>query len=361
MVQPKLFLPGPTEVQESLRLAMTKPMIGHRGNDYAALHHDIVASLQQFCGTQHQVLIFTSSATGVMEACIRNGVAKRVLHVVIGAFSDRWVEISRACGKDVEAVHLSYGAVASPATYAEALKSHPYDAVTITHNETSTGVINPLVEICATIRSAQPEALIFVDAVSSFGGTVTRPDELGIDVLLFGTQKCLALPPGLAFAIVSQRALERSATMTDKGYYFDFVEMNKSAQKDQTPSTPAISLMYAVAEQLKRMCAEGMEARAGRHQAMATQVQQWFAAHPAFTFVAPDDFRSPTLTAVATPHGFDVAAFRSAVKDGGYAIADGYGPLKGKGLRIGHMGDWQPADVQKLLAIMEGALKNFAH
>lgn len=356
-MQPKLFLAGPTEVRAELRQALAQPMIGHRGQDYIKLHERIVTKLRQFVGTEREVLLFTSSATGVMEAAIRNCVPNKVLHTVCGAFSERWADISRSCGKTVSVITRPVGEAIRPDELAAALSAEHYDAVTITHNETSTGVMNPLAELCAVVRRVSPDTLVLVDAVSSFAGTVIQPDELGIDILLFGTQKCLALPPGLAMAFVSERAFSASANVTNKGYYFDFVEMLKYARKNQTPATPAISLMYALDMQLDAIVAEGMVARAERHVTMAQLVRSWVQAR-GWQLLAEPGYESPTVTAVVTGTGVSSDAFRAAVKAGGYALADGYGNFKGKGFRVGHMGDWAPADVVALLKIMDGALSS---
>jgi aspartate aminotransferase-like enzyme len=388
MSRTKLFLAGPTEVKEEMFAAMSHPMVGHRSKDYQALHEAVVKKLREFIGTTHEIFIFTSSATGVMEAAVRNGVRGhtpasgdpsqegKILHTVCGAFSERWTDISKACGKQVEKIEVEFGKAIRPEMVRDlitgvgansvrpswAIDDRPYksgngifDAITITHNETSTGVMNPLKELCTTVQRVQPEALIFVDAVSSFGGSVIKPYEWGIDVLVFGTQKCFALPPGLAFAVVSPRAMARSAELIDKGYYFDFVEMKKYADKNMTPATPAISLLYGVDAQLDNMLKEGMEGRAERHQEMATLVQEWVAKH-GLPFTAEEGFRSPTVTSVTAPEGFDSDGFRKKVKEKGYALADGYGQLKGKGFRIGHMGDWEVEDVKELLKTMDGAL-----
>lgn len=354
-MQPKLFLAGPTEVKAELRQVLAQPMIGHRGQEYSKLQERIVTKLRQFAGSKHEVLLFTSSATGVMEAAIRNCVSNKVLHTTCGAFSERWADISRSCGKNVSAITCSPGKAIRPAELAAALSAEHYDAVTITHNETSTGVLNPLAELCATARRVSPDTLILVDAVSSFAGTVIQPDEFGIDVLLFGTQKCLALPPGLGIAMVSERALAVSVGAVNKGYYFDFLEMLKYARKNQTPATPAISLMYALDVQLEAMIVEGMVARAKRHEAMAQLVRSWVKAK-GWTLLAEAGYESPTVTAAMTGDSVSSEALRAAVKTRGYALADGYGVFKGKGFRVGHMGDWTPADVIELLKAMDEAL-----
>ncbi|MCI0542643.1 alanine--glyoxylate aminotransferase family protein [bacterium] len=357
----KLFIPGPTNVRKEVLEAQLRPMIGHRGGEYTALHERIVGKMKQFAQTERDIFIFASSGTGAMEAAIRNGVDGKVLHTVCGAFSARWEGISRACGKETAIVSVPIGKAIRPEMVEEALQKEKFSAVTITHSETSTGVLNPIKEIIDVVRRIQPEALIFVDAVSSFGGTLFSQELVSnIDTLIWGSQKCFAIPPGLSFAIVSPRSLLRSAIMKDKGYYFDFTEMKKFSDKNLIPATPAISLLYALDRQLDDMVKEGMPARAARHGAMMKAIHEWISSNRSefgFEFTAEDGFRGPTLTTVTTPDGFDVGAFRNAVKERGYTISDGYGPLAGKGFRIGHMGDWTLSDVEGLLDAMSKALK----
>jgi aspartate aminotransferase-like enzyme len=374
MSHPKLFLTGPIEVRKDLLQAQTEPMIGHRSPEYSELHSSILEKFRKHMNlSTHEVFIFTSSATGVMEAAIRNCVQGKVLHTINGSFSQRWHDVSLGCAKETGVLEVDWGKAIKPEDLSQALSEGNYQAVTITHNETSTGVMNPLGELIKIVKEDPPSIatrdrlpslvrrgrrpMVFVDAVSSFGGTVIKPEELGIDVLVFGTQKCLGLPPGLAFAVVSPQAMELSTQAEDKGYYFDFQVMKKYNDKNQTPSTPAISLMRALDRQLDKLLKEGMEPRAEKHAEMASLVRNWCEENK-FSLLAEKGFESSTVTAAQNTPGVDIDAFRKAVAMSGFQIANAYGKLKGQGFRVGHMGDWQPTEVKKLLSVMTKALRN---
>lgn len=355
-MHPKQFIPGPVEVDPELLQAQTIPMVGHRSPEYIALHKGIVEKFKKYMKLEnHDVFLFSSSATGVMEAAIRNCVRTKVLHTVCGAFSKRWRDISEGCGTSHGSLEVEWGDAVTGDLLEQALKGDTYDAVTITHNETSTGVLHNLDELIPVIKK-DPNRLVFVDAVSSFGGTVIYPEEPGIDVLIFGTQKCLGLPPGLGFGVVSPRALEVSSKAVGKGYYFDFQVMKKYSDKFQTPSTPAISLLNALSLQLDRLLAEGMEARAERHSTMADMTHEW-CEKEGFELAAVPEHASTTMTAVANTPGIDIDEFRARLTEKGFVVANAYGKLKGTGFRIGHMADWQPSDVEELLNVMSQTLE----
>lgn len=242
----RLFIPGPTEVRREILEAQSHWMIGHRGADFETLFARVQGKLRQLFYTQSRVYVSTSSGTGLWEAASRNCVRddKKVLHLVNGAFSERWYEVSKANGKQAEALEAEWGRAIKPEQLEERLRAQHYDAVAIVLNETSTGVKNPLEEMAAVIRQ-YPDTLILVDAVSILGGYKIDFDGLGLDVLLTSTQKAMALPPGLAFAAVSDRVLERAKQVPYRGYYFDFIELEKFLLKNHTPATPNISLLYA--------------------------------------------------------------------------------------------------------------------
>src|SRR6476660_8571604 len=223
----KLFIPGPVEVSQKTLAAMTGPMIGHRGADFKALYRAVYPGLQQLFQTRQPVFLSTSSAWGVMEGAIRNLVKKRVLNCMCGAFSDKWFDVSKRCGKEAVALQVEWGQPIRGAAIREALKTGGFDAVTLIHNETSTGAMSPIQEIAEVMREF-PEVLLIVDTVSSFSVLPIPMDELGIDVLLTGSQKALALPPGLALFSASERAFARAATVKERGYYFDFLEFKKN-------------------------------------------------------------------------------------------------------------------------------------
>src|SRR5688572_33336828 len=240
----KLHIPGPVEVSQKTYQAFCAPMIGHRGQGYKDLVAKIQPQLQQLLYTKQLVYLSTSSAWGVMEGAIRNLVAKKVLNCMCGAFSDKWLDVSQRCGKAAEGLQVPWGSPIRAADVDKKLASGQFDALTLIHNETSTGVMSPLNEIAA-LKHKYPDVMFIVDAVSSLTATKIPFDELGIDVLLAGTQKAFALPPGLTVFTCSAVALERAAGMKDRGYYFDFLEFQKNAEQNMTPSTPSISHVYA--------------------------------------------------------------------------------------------------------------------
>ena len=262
--QLRLFIPGPVEVSEKTLQAMCQPMIGHRGSDFKELYRGLQPGLKALFGTERAVFLSTSSAWGVMEGAIRNLVRHKVLNCMCGAFSDKWFDVSKRCGKAAEALQVNWGDPILPEMIDERLSAGGFDALTLIHNETSCGVRNPLGSIAEVMRRF-PEVMFIVDAVSSFSAEPIPMDNLGIDVLLTGSQKALALPPGLALFAVSERALERANTIKERGYYFDFVEFARNADQDMTPSTPVIPLIYALRSKLDEIAAEGLEARYERH------------------------------------------------------------------------------------------------
>src|SRR5438094_10052388 len=235
----KLFIPGPVEVSPKTFAAFSKPMIGHRSGDFKKLYASIHPRLQELFGTKQPVFLSTSSAWGVMEGAIRNLVTRRVLNCMCGAFSDKWFDVSKRCGKQAEALQVPWGSPIRAEEVDKKLATGQFDALTLIHNETSTGVMSPLLEIAA-LKRKYPDVMFIVDAVSSMSAVPLKFDELGIDVLLAGTQKAFALPPGMAVFVCSPAALVKAASMKDRGYYFDFVEFQKNAEQSMTPSTPSI-------------------------------------------------------------------------------------------------------------------------
>src|SRR5437764_10486642 len=232
----KLHIPGPVEVSEKTFRAMTQPMIGHRGQGFKELYVRIQPKLQQLLGTKQLVYLSTSSAWGVMEGAIRNLVTKKVLNCMCGAFSDKWLDVSQRCGKQAEGLKIEWGQPIRAEFVDKKLATGQFDALTLIHNETSTGTMSPLGEIAA-LKKKYADVMFIVDAVSSLSATRIAFDELGIDVLLAGTQKALAMPPGLALFTCSAAARARAAQAKDRGYYFDFIEFFKNAEQNMTPST----------------------------------------------------------------------------------------------------------------------------
>ena len=350
----KLFIPGPTHVVDEILQATAMPMIGHRSSDYTGLHGRVTPKLQKLLYTDNQVYLSTSSSTGMMEGSIRNCVSKKALMTNCGAFSKRWAEIATANGKDVEVIEVDMGQAVTPEMVDERLGQGGFEAVCITHNETSTGVMNPLQEIAALVNSKYPGVLILVDAVSSMAGAEIRVDDWGLDVVLAGTQKAFALPPGLCVVSVSQAAMERSAQMENKGYYFDFHVLEKYQQRNQTPVTPVISLINALDVQLDRIFAEGLENRFARHEEMAAYVQSWARQH--FAIYGDERYLSKTVTNVHNTRGVSVADLNKELGKRGAMISNGYSTLKETCFRIAHMGDIHLDDLKWLTAQIEDIL-----
>jgi predicted phosphoserine aminotransferase len=346
-----LFIPGPTDVHPDVLAAQNQPMIGHRGKDFEELFARLQPKLRQVFFTNSRVYISTSSGTGLQEAAVRNGVARKVLCCVNGSFAQRWYETAIANGKAAVRLDVDWGKAVKPEMIDEALQPGGFDAITIVHNETSTGVASPIEDIAALLHDRYPDVTIMVDAVSSLGGDRLDFDGWGLDVLFTSSQKCLAMPPGLSFAAVSDRTLAKAQTVPARGLYFDFVDLEKYLLKNQTPSTPAISLMWALDAALDRIEAEGLGARFNRHARMADRVRGW--AQAKFDLFAEAGYRSQTVTCINNTRAIDVKALNGFLKSRGLQISDGYGPLKGRTFRIAHMGEIQMKDVEEVLALID--------
>ena len=347
---PRLVIPGPVEVRREILEAQTQPMIGHRGAAFADLFARLQPKLRQAFLTRNRVIVSGSSGTGLWEGASRNCIRddRKALHLVCGAFSQRWAEVSRANGKQVDVLETEWGQGFSAEMVADALAKASYDAVCIVHNETSTGVINPIQSIGEAVHRYE-DTLYLVDTVSSFLGAEVRADEWGIDVALTSSQKALALPPGLAFAAVSDRALARAAQIPYRGYYFDFIELDKSLQKNNTPATPPISLMFAADRQLDDVLAEGLERRWARHLALRDRAIAW-AERQGMGLLAPPGYRSPTVTAVVNSRNMNVDEMAKFMAGKGFTMDRGYGKLRGQTFRIAHMGDMQIETLDEVLA-----------
>jgi len=339
------FLPGPTAVHPDVLEAMTRPMIGHRGEALEQILSEADPLLRKIFRTENPVYVSTSSATGLMEGAVRNGVKARALSLVNGAFSGRFRDLVGDCGREVQTYAVEWGEAHDPDELRKRLLTGGFDAVTVAHSETSTGVLNPLREIASAVRDAETalgdEILLLVDGVTSVGGAMVEMDEWGIDFLLTGSQKALAMPAGLAFGSPGRRMLDRAATLPGRGQYFDLLEFDSYWQKHQTPTTPAISLIYAMLEQLRRIDAESMEARTERHLAMARQCWKWAESHQqtGLGVLASEGARSPTVTAITLPAHHNGSELAAALLHRGWVIGTGYGKLKNQTIRIGHMGE----------------------
>ena len=353
MMFPKLFIPGPTNVRPEVLAEQTLPMIGHRTDTFEELFARVQVKLRRLFYTQHRVYVVAASGTGLQEAAIRNGVRERVLCMVNGAFGQRWYDVAVGCGKDVVRVDIPWGKAVKPEDVVQAIEQHgPFDAVTVVHNETSTGVMSPVKEIAQAVREVAPDTFVFVDAVSSLGGVKIPVDEWGLDVCLTSSQKALALPPGLALAAVSDRVLERAKDISGRGWYFDFLVLEKYLLRNTTPATPAISLMWALDRQLDIMFAEGLDNRFARHAQLAEMTRAW-AEERGFALFPEPGYASQTVTCVRNTREIDVAALNRFLRGQGMMISNGYGKLKGQTFRIAHMGETTVTDLTALLATID--------
>ncbi len=355
MPYPRLYIPGPTEVAADVMAAQIRPMLGHRSTEFADLFYRIASKLKPLLQTEQHVYISTSSGSGLQEAAVRNGVraGRKILVPVNGSFSQRWAEVAASNGCATVRIDLPWGQPIRPQVVEEALVAGGFDAVAIVHNETSTGVMSDVAAIASLVRARFPEAMILVDAVSSAGGVDLPFDAWGLDMLLTSSQKCFALPPGLAFAAVSDRLLARAQDVPHRGWYFDLLLLEKYFSEGKTtPATPAIGLLYAADLQTDRMLAEGLPARFARHQQMMTLTHAWAARHGFELFPEPG-YESPTVTCVRNNRNIDVAAMVKYAKTRGLVIGNGYGKLKNLTFRIAHMGELTVGDMEELFSVLD--------
>ncbi|MEQ8200495.1 MAG: alanine--glyoxylate aminotransferase family protein [Syntrophomonadaceae bacterium] len=352
----KLFIPGPVEVRPDVLAKMATPMIGHRSKDASALQHRISDKLRQLFYTDEAILLSTSSGSGLMEGAVRSCTLKRAAVFSVGAFGKRWWEMAAANNVPADLYEVEWGQPTMPEQVDQVLASGRYDLITITHNETSTGIMNPVEGIAQVVRQ-YPGVVFCLDAVSSMGGTKIEVDRLGVDVCITSTQKALGLPPGMAICSFSRQAIERAKQVPHRGYYLDLLSLYDYIQtKDyQYPSTPSLPHMFALDYQLDRILEEGLEARFARHAAMAEYVRSW--ARKKFALFANQSYLSNTLTTITNTTGFDVAALNKELGSRGYQISNGYGKMKEKTFRIAHMADCTLGELQDLLANIDDILK----
>jgi aspartate aminotransferase-like enzyme len=353
------FLPGPTEVRREVLAAMLGPMIPHRSAEFEDLFARLQAGLRKLFLTDRTVFIAASSGTGMMEAGIRALPEGRILSLVNGAFSERYAHIAEMCGREVTRYEEPWGQVHSLEKLDRYLSNERFRAITVTHSETSTGALNDVKRI--SDKAHEQGALCLVDSVSGAGGAELRFDEWKLDYVLTGSQKALALPPGLAFGIASSELVELASQAKNRGVYFDIVEMEKFAKGNQVPATPAFSLMYALDVQLKSIASEGVEARWQRHTDMLEATERWIEASAGRTgknwrILVEKGSRSPTVSTIELPSGIAGKPFVERVKQRGVRVATGYGKLGDSTFRIGHMGDHTVATLQNCFDACEEAI-----
>jgi aspartate aminotransferase-like enzyme len=351
----KLFIPGPVDVAEDVLQKMAAPMIGHRSKEASALQRGISDKMRKVFNTKEEILLSTSSGTGLMEGAIRSCTAKRAAVFSVGAFGKRWYEMATSNNVPSDIFEVEWGTAITPELVDETLAAGKYDLIAITHNETSTGIMNPVGEI-AKVMKKYPEVVYCLDTVSSMGGTRIDVDALGVDICITSSQKAFALPPGMAVCSFSKKAVERAKAVPHRGLYFDLLSLYDYIQKKdyQYPSTPSLSHMFAMDYQLDKMLAEGLDIRYNRHAELAQIVRDWAKKH--FDIFADERYLSNTLTTIKNTRGINVGDLNKELGKRGYQISNGYGKLKDETFRIAHMAECTKEDLEGLLKEIEDIL-----
>jgi aspartate aminotransferase-like enzyme len=348
----RFFLPGPVEVHPEILAAFQRPMISPWSDEAKALLDGLQPGLQRLFRSRQPVLLTASSSTGLLEGVIRTAVPKRGLAVCGGFFGDRLAETLEVCGREAVRLHVPPGRTLEPEQLERFLGGPPVDAVLLVHSETSTGALAPLAELAGVVRR-RSDALVVVDAVSSVGAVPVETDAWGLDFVFTGSQKALAMPPGLGLGVASARLLQRAPLVPGRGWYLDLLAYERAARTARPTQTPALSHMYALETQLGRIEREGgVEARWDRHAAMLEVVEQWVAGTPGWSFLAPAGRRSPAVSALVPPAGVDPMWLLQEMSARGFTLAGGLGALGNRLIRIGHMGDATPTAVEAMLKVL---------
>jgi aspartate aminotransferase-like enzyme len=353
--EPNLRIPGPTALPPSVREAGARQMINHRGPEFAAMLDRILSGMKPYFGTTSDIAMITTAGTGGLEAAVVNTLSPgdRVLGVSIGSFGDRFAKLARTYGADVTKIEVEWGQAADPGALRDALRADPsYRAVLLTHNETSTAVMNPIPELAAVVREVAPDALILVDSVSGLGAVPFQMDAWGVDVVVTGSQKAWMSAPGLAMIAASPRAWAAMETATMPRLYLDLRTHRESHAAGQTPWTPAIAVVYQVDEGIRLMTAEGAEHIFARHEACAAAARAGLTAL-GFQLFADQRHASRTVTAAVVPDELDWKAFNTELKRRGLVLADGQGKLTGKIFRLGHLGSVTIEEILGAMSVLE--------
>ncbi len=364
MTQPThLRIPGPTPLPDAVREAGGRQMVNHRGPEFKELLGRVTDGLKRAFRTDNDLVILSCSGTGGLEAAVVNHLSPgdTILSVSIGVFGDRFAKVATRFGADATKLDVEWGQAADPAAVSEALDSmasdgRPAKAVLLTHNETSTGVTNPLQELAAAARAATPEALILVDAISGLGAVPFDTDAWGLDVVVTGSQKSWMVPPGLAMVSVSPRAWDAAATATMPRFYFDLAMHRDSAVKGETPWTPAVGVCFALDVALGLLEEEGYPAIFARHAACGAAARAGLTALGVRLFADPAR-ASDTVTSALMPEGIEWPALSKELRSRGLVLAGGQGSLTGRIFRLGHLGSVTVDDILAAMAIMEDAFE----
>jgi aspartate aminotransferase-like enzyme len=353
--EPNLRIPGPTALPPSVREAGARQMINHRGPEFAAMLGRILTGMKPYFGTTSDIAVITAAGTGGLEAAVVNTISPgdRVLGVSIGSFGDRFAKIARTYGAEVTPLDAEWGYAAAADEIRERLRTMPgVKAVLLTHNETSTGVMNPIAELVAAVREEAPDALILVDSVSALGAVPFEMDAWGVDVVVTGSQKAWMSAPGLAMVAASPRAWAAMETATAPRVYLDMLAHREAHAAGQTPWTPAIAVVFQVDEGIRLMTAEGMENVFARHEACAAAARAGLDAL-GFELLADRRVASRTVTAALVPDDLDWKAFNGEVKRRGVVLAGGQGKLVGKIFRLGHLGSVTIEEILGAISTLE--------
>lgn len=360
-----LMIPGPTPVPQSVLLDMAKHPMGHRSSEFSSLLSEIYNDLKWVFQTKNEVFVYTASGTGAMEAAISNVVNRgdKVLSLVIGNFGERWAKIAASVGADVEKIQVDPGQAINPAILSKRLKedvNKEIKVVTMTHNETSTGVTNDVQTLCAMIQ--EHGAISIVDGVTSVGAMPVKTDEWGIDILISGSQKGFMIPPGLSFLTCSEKAMQAYEKCEHPSFYFDFKAYKKAVNDNSTPYTPAVNLFVALHTALQMMKKEGLENIYARHARHSQALRAALRAMSMPLFVENDEIASKAITAVVPPEGITVPQIRSTMKkDYDIVLANGQGKLVDKIFRMGHLGFVSDRDLLSAISSLEATMYKLGH
>jgi len=360
-MEQNLRIPGPTPIPDEVRQAQSAPMIDHRGTEFAALQREISTGIAQLIGHAGEVLLLTGSGSGAMEAAVVNTLSPgdRALVVNIGGFGDRFAKIATAFGAEVEQLAVPWGHATDAAGLNDRLAADPpYRAVLITHNETSTGVVNPLRELAAAVRAAPGEPLVVVDGISGLGAIPFEMAGWGIDLVISASQKAWMASPGIAIAALGERAWEANRAARMPRFYWDLAEARRWAELGQTPWTPAVSVLFGLRVGVARLLAEGRERTWARHAAIAAGVAAGIESLGLRLVAAPAD-RSHTVTAAWLPEGLAWGPFNASMRARGLLVAGGQGPWAGRILRFGHMGEVGIGEMADALRVMAETMNQF--
>jgi aspartate aminotransferase-like enzyme len=350
----KLFIPGPTEVLPEVLAELSRPQIGHRFAECSELVGSIVSMVQEMLYTKNMIFLSTSSGTGVMEAAVRNCVKESCVSFINGAFSKRFQQIATSNGKKAIPVEIPLGNGFNADIVDAALRQHKVDAITLVHNETATAAMSDIYGIADLMKTKYPDVSVLVDMVSSMGGVKLEIDKLGVDVAVASSQKALALPPGFSVAAISPRAMEKARTVENRGYYFDFVNVEKNYAKNQSHITPSLPHLFAMKKEMGIILAEGLENRWQRHIRMAEKVRAW--AEKNFRIFTQKGYLSNTLTCIENTRNINISDLNKKLAERDMVLSNGYGDLKDKTFRIAHMGELTMADINELLTAVDEIL-----